>query len=130
LNFVVSARVAFKPTYQSASERATAEAYKFSYFFPGWSFLNPSRIALSVTDDIHNRFIGFFTCALSRIQRATNSPSLPASVAITTSVTSSLFNCVLIVFLFLESPLFSTWTVALAIDPYATPGAVGHTFPG
>src|SRR5699024_2219668 len=96
VNFVVSARVAFKPTYQSASERATAEAYKYSYFFPGWSFLNPSRIALSVTDDIHNRFIGFFTCALSRIQRATNSPSLPAYVAITPSVTSSLFNWVLI----------------------------------
>src|SRR5699024_1565961 len=93
LNFVVSARVAFNPTYQSASERATAEAYKFSYFFPGCNFLNPSRMALSVTEDIHNRFTGFLTRALSSIQRATNSASLPASVAMTTSLTSCRFSC-------------------------------------
>src|SRR5690625_4739044 len=92
LNLVVSARVAFNPTYQSASERATAEAYKFSYFLPGCNFLKPSRIALSVTDEIHNRLIGFFTRALSIIQRATSSPSLPASVAIMMSFTSFRFN--------------------------------------
>src|SRR5690625_4093318 len=78
LYFVVSARVALSPTYQSASARATADKYKFSYRLPGFKFLNPSRIALSVTEEIHKRLSGFFTRAFSIIQRATSSPSRPA----------------------------------------------------
>src|SRR5699024_4313079 len=88
LNLVVSARVALSPTYQSASERATAEAYKFSYCLPGFKFLNPSLIALSVTEEIHNRLIGFLIRAFSIIQRPTSSPSRPASVAMTIWLTS------------------------------------------
>ncbi len=60
LCFVVSARVPLIPTYQSASARASAAANKFSYSRPSFSFLKPSFIALSVTDEIHNRLIGFF----------------------------------------------------------------------
>src|SRR5699024_6369471 len=81
LYLVVSALVAFKPTYQSASERATAADYKLSYCFHGFRFLNPSRIALSITEEIHSRWIGLFTFALSIIQRATKSPSRALSVA-------------------------------------------------
>src|SRR3712207_9024838 len=55
--------------------------------------LNPFLIALSVTEDIHRRLMGFFMCALSIIHLATNSPSRPASVAITISFTSCLFIC-------------------------------------
>src|SRR5699024_44321 len=57
--FVVNALVAFKPTYQSASERATAASYNVSYFFPGCNFLKPSRIALSVTEEIQRRLTRF-----------------------------------------------------------------------
>ncbi len=74
--------------YQSASERATAEAYRLSYALPGFRLANPSLIALSVTEEIHKRFKGFLIFTLSSIQRATNSPSRPASVAMIISLTS------------------------------------------
>jgi len=92
LNFVVRALVALRPIYQSASERAIAESYKFSYALPGFKFAKPSLIALSVTEEIHNRLIGLLLLTLSIIQRATNSPSLPASVATMISLTSFLIN--------------------------------------
>src|SRR5699024_2169168 len=97
LNLVVSALVAFKPTYQSASERATAAEYKFSYCFPGFRFLKPSRMALSVTEEIQSLLIGLFTFALSIIQRATNSPSRALSVAMIIFATSGRFKRCLIV---------------------------------
>src|SRR5699024_1482186 len=93
LNLVVKALVAFSPTYQSASDRATAAKYKFSYCLPGFKFLKPSRIALSVTDEIQRRLIGLWTLACSIIQRATNSPSRALSVATTISPTSGRCNC-------------------------------------
>ena len=40
-------------------------------------------MALSVWEEIHSRFTGLRHPAFSRIQRATSSPSLPASVAMT-----------------------------------------------
>ena len=90
LKRVVKARVALRPIYQSASERATAEAYKLSYALPGFKFAKPSLIALSVTDEIHRRLIGLLIRTLSIIQRATSSPSRPASVATIISFTSFL----------------------------------------
>src|SRR3712207_3503837 len=89
----VNARVALIPTNQSASARAIADLYKLLYSLPSFKFLNPFLIALSVTEDIHRRLMGFFMCALSIIHLATNSPSRPASVAITISFTSCLFIC-------------------------------------
>src|SRR5699024_2943737 len=78
---VVSARVAFIPTIQSASLLHNAALYKLSYALPGFKFLNPSLISFSLTELIHNLFIGFFILAFSIINLATNSPSRPASVA-------------------------------------------------
>ena len=77
--------------FQSASALAIAELYKFSYFDASFKFLNPSFIALSVLDDIQRRFNGLFVLHFCNIHLATNSPSRPASVAITIFPTSSLF---------------------------------------
>ena len=88
LCLTVSARVAFKPTSQSASALATAASYSFWYSRASLSWAKPWRMALSVTEEIHRRFMGFFTPAFLIIQRATNSPSRPASVAITMSLMS------------------------------------------
>ena len=87
----VRARVALIPTIQSAILRLYALWYKASYSRAFFNFLNPSLIALSVTDEIHNRCIGFLICALLMIHRATSSPSRPASVAIMISLTSLRF---------------------------------------
>src|SRR5699024_8918878 len=54
-------------------------------------------MALLVTEEIHKRLHGLFERASLRIQRATSSPSLPASVAIITSAISFRFNCALTV---------------------------------
>src|SRR5699024_3917379 len=67
LNLVVKARVAFSPTYQSASARATADSYKGSKRLPDFNCLKPLRIAWSVTEEIHKRFIDFFTRACFKI---------------------------------------------------------------
>ena len=48
----------------------------------------PSRMAASVWEEIHRRLKGFFQLARAMIQRATSSPSRPASVAITSSLMS------------------------------------------
>ena len=48
----------------------------------------PCLMALSVCDEIHRRFTGLLNLTHCKIQRATNSPSRPASVAITASPTS------------------------------------------
>ena len=50
----------------------------------------PSLMALSVTDEIQSRLIGFRHPVFSRISLATSSPSRPASVAIMISPTSFL----------------------------------------
>src|SRR5690606_8123617 len=80
------------PTSQSASARATAEEYRFSYSFPLFRFANPCLIALSVTEEIHKRLIGLRVFDFSMIHLATSSPSRPASVAIIISCTS--FRCI------------------------------------
>ena len=84
----VKARVTFNPTSQSASERACADAYRLSNSFAGRNLANPSRIALSVCEEIQRRRAGLFQPAFFMIQRATSSPSRPASVAIISSETS------------------------------------------
>ena len=48
-------------------------------------------MALSVCDEIHRRLVGFLQPALAMIQRATSSPSRPASVAIISSAMSPRF---------------------------------------
>src|SRR5699024_11586990 len=52
---------------------------------------------LSVTEEIHKRFIGLFIFALEITQRATSSPSRPASVATIISLTSFRLSWLLIV---------------------------------
>ena len=84
----VSALVALIPTNQSASALAQAAEYNVSYSLPSFKEENPALIALSVTEEIQSRLIGFLHPDFSNIQRATNSPSLPASVAIIISFTS------------------------------------------
>lgn len=44
---------------------------------PSFRLAKPSRMALSVWEEIHSRFTGLRHPAFSRIQRATSSPSLP-----------------------------------------------------
>ena len=48
-------------------------------------------MALSVCEEIHSRFAGLLQPAFIMIQRATSSPSRPASVAMTRSLTSPRF---------------------------------------
>lgn len=71
------ARVTLSPTSQSASARQTAERYRGRYARPSFRLANPSRMALSVWEEIHSRLIGLRNPALSRIHRATSSPSPP-----------------------------------------------------
>ena len=54
----VTARVAFSPTSQSASERERAASASGSSCRPGRSAANPRRIASSVSDEIHSRSTG------------------------------------------------------------------------
>ena len=84
----VRARVTLRPTSQSASLRARAERNRLSYSAAGRRWVKPSRMALSVWEEIHSRLAGPFHPAFSRIHRATSSPSRPASVAMTSSPTS------------------------------------------
>ena len=89
----VSALVALIPTSQSASARHMAASYRLSYSLPSFKWAKPSRIALSVTDEIHKRFMGLLLPAFLSISLATSSPSRPASVAMMISPTSCLCIC-------------------------------------
>ena len=84
----VRALVAFKPTSQSASARHMAASRRQSYSLPSLSLEKPSFMALSVTEEIQSRLIGFLQPAFIRMNLATSSPSRPASVAMTMSFTS------------------------------------------
>ncbi len=86
----VKALVALIPTSQSASARHMAASYRLSYSRPSFRWAKPSRIALSVTEEIQSLFTGFLQPAFFRISLATSSPSRPASVAMITSPTSFL----------------------------------------
>ena len=78
--------------------RANADSYKLSYFSAGFNSLNPCLTALSVCEEIQRRVTFLFACTYCNIQRATNSPSRPASVAITISFMSFLLTRLSIVF--------------------------------
>ena len=80
----VSALVLLIPTSQSASARQRAASLKASYSFPSFNEAKPSRMALSVTEEIQRRFTGLLLPAFFKISLATSSPSLPASVAMIT----------------------------------------------
>ena len=54
-NFRVNKRVALMPSSQSPTARALPAWYKLSYCSAGFSFLKPSRIACSVSEEIQRR---------------------------------------------------------------------------
>ena len=54
----MTARVAFMPTSQSASERQRAALASASSSTPGFSLEKPARIASSVSDEIQRSLIG------------------------------------------------------------------------
>ena len=54
----VTARVAFIPTSQSASDRQRAASASALYSAPGRSAANPRRMASSVSDEIQSRRTG------------------------------------------------------------------------
>ena len=66
--------------------RAFPAAYNKPYSLLSFNCLNPSVIASSVSDEIHNRLTGFVFSAFAKTHRCINSPSIPASPQFTTDV--------------------------------------------
>ena len=86
--FSVYSRVAFIPNIQSPMARDNPAWYNGSKSACGRRFLNPSRMASSVSDDIHNRFTGHWIDAFCITHRCISSPSCPASPQLITSSAS------------------------------------------
>ena len=86
---IVAARVAFIPTIQSASERERAAASSDASSVASRRPPKASLIAAGVIEFSHNRCTGFFDPVFSYRYAKINSPSRPASQALTTNSTSS-----------------------------------------
>ena len=87
----VRARVEFRPTSQSDSERHFAASARCSICSPSRRLSHASRIELVVMDCIQRRLMGFSILPISIIYWKINSPSRPASQALMMTSNSFFF---------------------------------------